>query len=49
MMGHDKKTSLTAEEFLHIATALESSTIISDLLIGASEKVGVTSSRNPLS
>ena len=42
MMGHDKKTSLTAEEFLHIATALESSTTISDLLIGASEKVGVT-------
>ena len=42
MMGHDKKTSLTAEEFLHIASALESSTTISDLLIGASEKVGVT-------
>jgi len=41
MIGNDKKTSFTAEEFLQIATALESSTTISDLLIGASENAGV--------
>ena len=42
MMGNDKKTSFTTEEFLNIATTLESSTTISDLLIGASENAGVT-------
>ncbi len=42
MMGHDNKTSFTAEEFMQIATAIESSTTITDLLVGASEKVGVT-------
>ena len=42
MMGHDKKTSFTAEEFLQIANAIENSTTINDLLIGASENAGVT-------
>ena len=42
MMGNDKKTSFTTEEFLQIANAIENSTTINDLLIGASENAGVT-------
>jgi len=41
MMGNDKKTLFTAEEFVDVAESFERSTTISELLIGGSESLGV--------
>jgi len=44
MLGNDKKTSLTSKEFMDVVTVFESYTTIRDLLVGASETLGVTCS-----